>query len=207
MLELNSLSLFGVFFYAITAALAIGAARSAKMQGRGAKHFTNWLIIAVFFLCLMAMRGLAIEDWTEDSLRRALKTGQIYQDRREMQAALAAGLASVSLIAAAFAARAAIRKIEDRGDMILLVANAASLAMAALVGLRLLSYHTIDALLYGLRLNWVIDIGSTVAVAVCALLYLRFARRKKAPSRRESDADPIAKRVMAASRSARRPEQ
>lgn len=207
MSELTSLSLFGVFFYAITAALSFGAARSAHMQGRGGKHVSNWLMIAVFFVVLMAMRGLAIEDWTEASLRRALKTGQIYEERREMQAALAAGLASVSVIAAGFAARIAIKNIQDRCDVILLVANAASLAMLALVGLRLLSYHTIDALLHGLRLNWVIDIGSTVAVALCALLYLRLARRKKPSSRRRSDADPIAKRIMAANRSKNRPEQ
>jgi len=205
--ELTNLSLFGVFFYAITAALCLAAARSVRVHRRAERHFANWLVIALFFLVLMALRGFMIEDWTEQTLRRALKTGQLYQERRELQAALAAGLATVSVLAAGFAGYRAIKRVEDRSDIVVLIANSASLAMLALVGLRLLSYHTIDALLYGMRLNWIIDIGATLVAAVSALLYLKVsAVPKPSTRRRRPSSDPIAKQVLAANRTKNTPD-
>ena len=205
--ELTNLSLFGVFFYAITAALCLAAARSVRVHSRLGSHFANWLVIALFFFVLMGLRGFMIEDWTEQTLRRALKTGQLYQERRELQAALAAGLATVSVLAAGFAGYRAIKRVEDRCDIMVLIANAASLAMLALVGLRLLSYHTIDALLYGMHLNWIIDIGATIAVALSALLYMKFsAVPKPATKRRRTSTDPIAKQVLAANRAKKTPD-
>lgn len=207
MLKMTTLSLLGVFFYAITAALGIAAARSVRVHQRSGGQFVNWLVIAAFFLVLMGLRGFLIEDWTEQTLRRALRTGQLYEERRELQAALAAGLATVSLIAVGFAARRAIQRVEDRLDWAVLVANGASLAMAGLVGLRLMSYHTIDEILYGLRLNWIIDVGATLVVAVSALLYLRFAARSKPRLKRKSrPEEPIARQIMAASRERRTPD-
>ena len=204
MLKMTTLSLLGVFFYAITAAFGFAAARSVRLHRRTNGHFVNWLVIAGFFLFLMALRGFLIEDWTEQTLRRALKTGQLYEERRELQAALAAGLATVSLIAVGFAVRRAIQRVEDRLDWTVLVANGASLAMAGLVGLRLLSYHTIDEILYGLRLNWIIDVGATLAVTLSALLYMRFAARAKPRLKRKSrPEEPIARQIMAANRERR----
>lgn len=199
--ELTNLSLFGVFFYAITAALCLAAVRAVRVHSRAERHFANWLVIALFFFVLMILRGFMVEDWTEQTLRRALKAGQLYQERRELQAALAAGLATLSVLAAGFAGYRAIKRVENRCDIVVLIANAASLAMLALLGLRLLSYHTIDALLYGTRLNWIIDIGATISVAVSALLYLKFsAASKPSVKRRRASSEPIAKQVLAANR-------
>ncbi len=52
--------------------------------------------------------------------------------------------------------------------------------MIGLMMLRIISLHMIDRLLFGpLKLNWVFDIGSTLAVLAAALYYIAIVSGRK----------------------------
>ncbi|MEP0473064.1 MAG: hypothetical protein ABJQ41_10395 [Marinomonas sp.] len=53
------------------------------------------------------------------------------------------------------------------------LAQISAIAMLCLIALRVISFHATDQLLYGMRLNWVIDPALTLAVAGAAIWTVR----------------------------------
>lgn len=71
------------------------------------------------------------------------------------------------------------RNLWGRRNMAVLVSVLAAFAMLLLMALRLASLHAPDALLYGtFNLNWLIDIGSSLAVLGGAVTYIRLVRAR-----------------------------
>jgi hypothetical protein len=62
-------------------------------------------------------------------------------------------------------------------NVIMLVALGCTGGMIVLATLRMISLHSVDAMLYGpLKINWIMDMGLSVAVLGCALRYLTAVR-------------------------------
>jgi len=65
-----------------------------------------------------------------------------------------------------------VRKRRSRPGIAVMVALGSAGGMIFLLMLRMVSFHPIDRLLYGLKLNWVVDIGTSLAVLGAALYYV-----------------------------------
>lgn len=191
MLELTWVSFVGVLLYGAAAACCLFAAHSARGANASAVRIANWLLIAGFFVGLMALRGLLIEDWIEQTVRQVIRDTGGYNERRRYQAALALIMAGFALVVAFVGYRSFVG-LRSRNDTILFIANAACASMVGLIAFRMLSLHAIDRILYDFRVNWLIDIGATFVVGACAVA---FALNAKAARRRRESAprEPVAR--------------
>lgn len=192
MLELTVVSLIGVFLYGVTAVCCLFAAQSARAADKPATQIANWLAIAALFVGLMALRGLLIEDWIEHTVRQLIRDTGGYNGRRRYQVAIALFMSGLVLVVALAGYRSFVR-LRSRNDTILFVANAACAAMMGLVALRLLSLHAIDRILYDFRVNWMVDIGTTMVVGACAVAFARFPTRKHKRSESPRQSEPVAR--------------
>ena len=187
MLELTLVSFVGVLLYSAAAACCLFAAHNARNAGARAVRIANWLMIAGFFVGLMALRGLLIEDWIEQTVRQLIRDTGGYNERRRYQAAMALIMAGLALVIALVGYRS-LARLRNRSDTILFIANAACAAMVGLIAFRMLSLHAIDRILYDFRVNWLIDIGATFLVGACAVVFAlraKSARRRQEPAPRE----------------------
>ena len=185
--------------YLVTAALSVLAARALPGGGshpRAGRRF--WLFAGAFFVALAAMRLGGAEDAVRGLLRGWLVADGEYGSRRAIQGPIVA-LVMCALIAIAVWTRAASRAGGGGpAGAAIRWARRGVAAMAVLIVLRLISFHPIDVLLYRqLHLNWIVDIGSTVLVAACAIVSLRIAGRSSRagssaarPDRRRAAAPP-----------------
>lgn len=173
------LSLAGGLIYLIVGGLSMRAALSAKTSGRPGKETVWWFIIAVSFGALIALRASGFEQQSAAMLRNLLREDGMYEMRREAQAPLSvlAILCVAGLIA--LTARLYLRTRPGSLSRILAFARLAVVSLFGLVVLRVISFHATDMLLYGpLKLNWVIDIGSSLFTGWCAW---RFTGRVQNP--------------------------
>lgn len=154
---------------------AVVAARCRQGQG----HVQTWVGVCLLFSVLAISRFLGIEQSITEFLREHLKDSGLYDVRRSWQAPV---VAVVTMIAGALGLVFAHRFVErqhGRRNHARSVAFISSCVMIVLVALRLASFHAIDSVLYGpLKLNWVIDLGSTIAVVVAAAYYARIVRQR-----------------------------
>ena len=138
-----------------------------------------WLGLAILFLILILLRGLGIEEWLRDAMRDALRSGGNYAERRSTQGVIA----SIVLVAVGAAGfwwlYRTTQKLRGRRNLATVVALASGSAMAFLLSLRLISLHMIDRLLYGpIKLNWVMDAGTTAIVLASAIYYVKLVRAR-----------------------------
>ncbi len=154
--------------YVTVAVAAVLAARDATLR----ENRIFWLSCAAFFMILAIARTSGFEAFVTSSLRGWLYAEGAYQDRREIQRPLAA--AAVIVVGAALfwfwlkrpPARATSRAWARFGGMV------GTAAMCGVIAMRLISFHELDRLLYGpIRLNWILDLGSSGLVAVSAWRY------------------------------------
>lgn len=141
------------------------------------KSLWLWIGIALFFVVLAALRWFEIEDIVRADMREWLRERGGYGGRRQLQreltALLVALVATFGIAGVFFARRGFFRRI----DKLSVAALAACLGMLGLIGLRLVSLHTTDALLYGpIKLNWIADLGLSLAVLAAAALRIRLIR-------------------------------
>lgn len=152
-------SLIAVGVELVTASLAAVAGARAR---RGSRQ-TDWWIVAGVFLVLAGWRLAGGELRLQDDMRAFAESAGIYGMRRESQA-----IVSVALIGAGFLAVWWIA----RGPYALSrLARWAALASVGYAALRFISLHAIDSLLYRagpFHLNYVIDMGLTLACAALA---------------------------------------
>jgi hypothetical protein len=173
-LSLSASSIYGLVLLA-----CIAAAVTAKGQRQPPAHVRLWLLLAVFFFALAVLRVFAVEEWLRDSLRAWLRESGSYRYRRAIQAPLAAGLVCILAAAAGWYLFAWARRLRGRRNVIQAICLLAALVMLFLIPLRLTSFHAVDTLLYGpLKLNWVLDLGASLAVLGGAVQYIRVVRAR-----------------------------
>ncbi|OBV11221.1 hypothetical protein I603_1629 [Erythrobacter dokdonensis DSW-74] len=126
---------------------------------------------------LIALRMLEVEEWLRSTLRASLRASGEYGQRRDLQAPLSAAIIALAGIGTLGLIYRKTRNLRGRRNVARLVSVIAALAIIFLIALRLASLHAMDALLYGpLKLNWVVDLGSSLVVMIAAIQYIRLVR-------------------------------
>ncbi|WP_143736923.1 hypothetical protein [Erythrobacter tepidarius] len=137
------------------------------------------MLLALFFAVLIALRLLNVEDSLRNALRAALRAEDSYQERREIQGPI---IATIVLLAGAGTLALhyrTMRYVRGRRNVARMAALWGAMAMLCLIGLRIISLHSVDALLYGAaKLNWIIDIGASLTVLGAAIYYTWLVRRQ-----------------------------
>jgi hypothetical protein len=160
--------------YIVTAGLAVRAAINARTAP--AWHRTVWLVAVGLFVSCALSRLFGLEEGLRLLLRGELREEHIYSARREYQSVIASVIIVVASLAAFVGAATAFRSgvLKSGGLSRIALATAIACAtMALLIVVRVVSLHALDVLIYrGPRLNWIVDIGTTVAVGALAWLYV-----------------------------------
>jgi hypothetical protein len=156
----------------LVAATCAAAAYMAVSRQQARWHLTVWTVVALLFALLAVLRFLALEEMLRDSLRLALVMEGTYDERRSVQRPLVAALIVLAAAAAGWFSVRVLRGIRGRRNIAAVAAGLAASIMVFLVTLRLISLSPVDALLYGaFKLNWIVDIGSSMIACGCALTY------------------------------------
>ncbi|GAA0266841.1 hypothetical protein GCM10009127_03020 [Alteraurantiacibacter aestuarii] len=174
------LGLIAVGLYAAVALAAMGAALAGHFGKRPWKDGAAWIFASIFMLLLAAMRLTNAEDRIRQFLRVMIKANGEYGHRWEYQAPLTAivvVLAAAGLVAAFYLVKRWQRQGKELSQTV--IAQLAMLGFVPLFGLRIVSLHLTDRLLYAgpLRLNWLIDIGLTLTIGGAAILYILHCKR------------------------------
>ncbi len=171
MIDFLSLNFVAAGIYAMIAALSLVAHSKTSELVR---NLRGWLALGVFFLLLAGLRLFGLEDLIRDVGRDLLRVQGAYGTRRMIQTFFVVGGMTVAMAGVAWAYRSHFFQAASRLQLLLKIAQMASLVMLTLVAVRLVSLHSIDTLLYGpLKLNWFVDLGCALAVGVCAILSMR----------------------------------
>lgn len=170
----STLSLIAAAYYGWVAACCLLAMATANGRKQVRWHGVSWLLLALLFTGLALMRVFAIEDLLREELRLLLRIEGTYDDRRALQGPVFAGLFITAAAIAGFWAYRITRAMNGRRNFAAAFANAGGCCLVFLLLLRIVSLHSVDQLLYGpLKLNWVIDLGTSTVVLVCAVQYWR----------------------------------
>jgi hypothetical protein len=176
----SALSLVAAFVYMIIVAAAAFAALPAMMAGRVNWHRSIWLMVAALFLALALMRVFAFEEWLRGALRSMFYSEEAYENRGFVQKPLVMVLLLSALGLATGLLYALSRRVSGQRDVAAVMALGCTGAMLLLAALRLVSLHSVDALLYGpLKLNWFLDLGLTAVVFASALAYCLADRQRQ----------------------------
>lgn len=176
-------SLFGILA-AVAYGLALLACGYASVSAAKARlpqaHIRNWSLIALLFAGLIVLRAFDIEDSLRESFRAWLRDEGIYQDRRAYQRPMVAVLIAIAAPLLFFLIYRIAHYRSALGSIAINAAIFASFVMLGVLGLRVISLHQIDGLLYGpLKLNWFADIGSSMVVIGTAILYVWELKRSR----------------------------
>lgn len=171
--ELSLLSLAASALYAVVvlACLRAGFEAGAKRQTKW--HIRIWLLAAVLFGSLIVARLLGLEDVLRETLRNWLQAEGLADDRRAIQGPIIA--VSIALFAAGgmIAFYWVAQHISGRRNIAVVAALGACGVMVATITMRMVSLHALDQLLYGpLKLNWIGDVGASLAVLGAAIYYI-----------------------------------
>ena len=129
----------------------------------------QWVVIACLFVVLAISRWFSIEDRADDWLRDLARSRQLYDGRTVWQGPLTVMIVGLAMAGAALGVRQISATGRTAAHRFLVIARLAAFAMIALIIVRLISMHPVDSLLYGdFRLNWLIDMGITLAVGWAA---------------------------------------
>ena len=136
-------------------------------------------MIAVFFAFLIVTRLLGVEEMFRSHLRDALEAQNMNEDRRSIQGPIIAVTITLFASAAMLATYWVSKRVSGRRNLALAIALGACGVMVATIAMRTVSLHALDQLLYGpLKLNWVGDIGSSLAVLLASITYVRIVSGK-----------------------------
>jgi O-antigen ligase len=173
------LSLGAAGLYALVLAACLLAAITASRLRQPFAHRRTWVLVGLAFGALALMRIAGLEEIVRDVLRSELRVEGGYDQRRALQRPLAFGVIAVVSGLFAWGLWHQWRAAQGRRNMALFVAFAALTTMVMLLGLRIVSLHQIDVLLYGpAKLNWVIDIGASLTVLAAAAFYIWLVSRR-----------------------------
>lgn len=155
------------------------AAYQARRCGRPTGHVVTWVVAAMLLLALALSRANGWEDIAREALRSALEQSGNHAQRRLIQAPFMV-VAIVCAAAMPIYIWATLSRGRPRRSVVLTkLAELVIAAFVALIALRLVSLHATDRLLYAgpVRLNWVLDGGLSLGLAVLAVLYVRHILR------------------------------
>jgi hypothetical protein len=179
--QISLLSLVASYLYGavtLSCCWALAAAFTTRQQRW---HIFAWTALTGLFVLLMVMRFYDVEEVLRSTLREAMRAQQSYDSRREFQRPLVALLVAVAGLGGFAWIALTIRAMRGRRNLATAFAVSCGGAMLLLVTLRIVSLHPIDRLLYGpVKLNWVADIGLSLAVLCTALIYAGIVRRSTA---------------------------
>lgn len=173
------MSLIASGFYCCVVMACVAAALTAQRFRQAPGHWRTWVLLALLFGGLAVLRLIDFEDWFRGALREQLRAGAGYGERRSFQAPLVAAMLAIAGAGAFALLYRVTRHLRGRRNIARLVGNFAAFGMIFLLCLRLASLHAIDALLFGpLKLNWVLDMGASLAVLLAAGYYVRIVRAR-----------------------------
>lgn len=176
---LSTLSLAASGVYAFVLLSCTAAAITSRRFRQAPGHYWTWLTLAILFGVLIALRLAAAEEWLRATFRASVRASGEYDQRRQLQGPIVAAIFVIAGTGALALLYRTTRHLRGRRNVALLVAVFAALAMVFLLALRLASLHAIDALLYGgAKLNWLIDLGASLAVMLAAATYIRLVRAR-----------------------------
>ncbi len=173
------LNVIAVLLYCAAIASCLRAAASAGRSGLPKRHRSTFLGTAALFAFFALSRLLSGEDRLREWLRAQLREQGAYADRGDIQTVLVLVLALVAIGTLAFLVKR-LWSVRTRPLSFLRQATVvAGLSFTALYALRIISLHSVDAVLYAgpLRPNWISDIGLTLAITAMGLIYTRLARK------------------------------
>jgi hypothetical protein len=174
------LSLAATGVYGCVLLMCLAAAWTASSSRQMPKHVWTWLLLALFFGVLVVVRLYEVEDAVRGSLRTAMRARGSYDQRRAIQGPIVAAIILLVGATALVLLNRIARKVRGQRNLALAAALVAAFAMLVLIALRVISLHVIDAFLYGpLKLNWVIDLGTSLIVLSAAAYYTRLVRRQR----------------------------
>ncbi len=177
--KISLFSLAAVSLYLLVMLAALTAAGSAMQRRQQPWHWQVWVAIALFFVVLAVIRALGLEHQWQDELRTTMRADGVYGERRDVQRPLAALLIAVTALIAFLFAYRGVGRVRGRRNVAVVAAAMSAFVMIGLVALRLVSLHPVDALLYGpIKLNWILDIGSSIVVLVAAVWYVTVVRQR-----------------------------
>jgi len=174
------LSLSAASLYVLVVCACLVASGSGFRFRQQVWHVRVWLILAVLFALLAALRISNLEEIWRDELRIFLRADAVYDGRRNFQRPIAATIIAILAAATFFGAYRFVRVARGRRNIAAIAAAAGGLVMTGLLALRLISLSPVDALLFGpLKLNWILDIGSSVLILGAAVYYTRLIRSRR----------------------------
>jgi hypothetical protein len=175
---MSAMSQVAVFVYLLVIAGCLAAVPVAAQQADRRGDALHWLAGAAIFAGLAALRVGNLEDRLRDGVRGWAQVSGSYAERAEWQlpvvlAAVLAGLAILLLFT-----RLHPKMRPGSRARLVLYSRFALLALVPLYGLRLVSLHQVDRVLYEgpLRINWLLEGAVWLTVGVCATFY---AMRKR----------------------------
>ncbi len=173
------LSLTATGLYLVVLAACVAAALAARKFRQPPGHWRIWAFVATGFLVLAVMRLVGFEEVLRESLRDLLRVEGAYDSRRAYQRPLAAGLLAAISAAVALGLLRQWQLARGRRNIAAVVGLAGFATMMMVLGLRIVSLHQLDKLLYGpLKLNWIMDLGASLAVLGAALMYIRYVAQR-----------------------------
>lgn len=168
----TTLSLVAVGLYIAVVGGTLMAWSRAFQQRQAVWHRQAWAAIGVMFLVFGLMRVLGIQELLQTDLRSTFHLEQRYEERRVLQGPLVGVILVVAAAMGAGLFYYIANGLKGRRNIATLVAVGCTGGMIMLTALRLVSLHSVDALLYGpLKINWIADVGLTLAVLGCAVRY------------------------------------
>ncbi len=169
-------SVLAVSLYLLAIGMSVRAALVARAKS-GGRDSRFWLASALLFGLLIVSRLFGVEAALTENLRSELKALALYRGRAEIQGIVASVV--VVTVAAVIAlwiwlrTRTPWREVSVAGRY-RMAAEVACGAMVCLVMLRVVSLHIVDSLLFrGPHLNWLVDVGATVAIIACSAGFSR----------------------------------
>ncbi|MXO70366.1 hypothetical protein [Alteraurantiacibacter buctensis] len=156
---------------AVTAGFALRIALARKQQPW---HGQIWLFLLVLFVLLALARYFNAEEMLRNHLRQTLWSNGIFDHRREYQRPVVAAVLVAAAAVGFLAWHPLAGGLPGRRNVAVALALAGGVGMLFLTGLRHVSLHAVDALLYGpAKLNIVFEGGIALLVGMAAVRYIR----------------------------------
>lgn len=170
---MSGMSQLAVFVYMLVIAGCLAALPVAAQQANRRGDVLHWLAGAAIFAGLAALRISNLEDRLRESAREWVRVSGIYSERAELQLPLVLAVCLIGLGIFALFVRLWRRTRPGSRARLVLYSRFALLALVPLYGLRLVSLHQIDRVLYDgpLRINWLLEGVIWLTVGGCSTIY------------------------------------
>ncbi|MDT0509468.1 hypothetical protein [Novosphingobium sp. MMS21-SN21R] len=179
-MTMSVFSLAASAVYLVVGGQCLWTGLAARRLGRPGSEAAWWSGLAVLFVALFAWRVTGVEESMRTVLRGMLRADGDYGARQELQGPLSAAAVLAASLMIFLGWRVYARTRTGSLTRLVAVARLAMIGLVGLVALRLISLHVADKLLYGpAHLNWLIDIGCTLVIGLCAFRYAHLPTRRR----------------------------